>query len=494
MTANASGTGTSPPGTQNHSRTFHVETRSIDYVPLRERHGKVWHLFPVWFAGDAHLATIATGIIGIALGGNLIWSAIAVVAGCAFGTFFMAFHSTQGPQLGLPQMVQSRPQFGYVGALLVWVVALVTYIGYTGFNQILVGSTLRQLAHVPDGVSYVGYAVVGIALAIVGYDFIHKASRWLTYMMLVVLITFTIGIVVVHPFTGAQLNLGAFSLTPFLVQFFTAAVYQLSWSIYVSDYSRYLPPDVGVKSSFWWTYLGATIGGAWMMLVGTIAAGLFPKAEAVNAVISAGDKVFAGFGVILLLASVLPLITIGTLNFYGGSLTLLSSLDSLKTFKLTLGKRIVALLVIGVLSSVIAFGSSQSFIAQFGEFLTVLGYLFTPWTAINLIDFYVVRRGHYSIREIFNPRGIYRRWSWRGLTAYVLGFACMMPFAVIGSIEGPVARLMNGTDISMVIGLAVASGSYLLLTRSLDVTAERAVVRKADIGLDPDAASVQAVH
>src|SRR5204862_2187352 len=100
-------------------------------------------LFPVWFAGDAHLATIATGAIGVALGGNLIWTAIAVVLGGAFGTFFMAFHSTQGPQLGLPQMVQSRPQFGYVGALLVWVVALTTYIGYTGFNQILVGSTMR---------------------------------------------------------------------------------------------------------------------------------------------------------------------------------------------------------------------------------------------------------------------------------------------------------------------------------------------------------------
>ena len=498
MTVNASsgaGTGTGAPGqSRSHSPTFHVETRSIDYVPLAERHGKVWHLFPVWFAGDAHLATVATGIIGIALGGNLIWTAIAVVAGCAFGTFFMAFHSTQGPQLGLPQMVQSRPQFGYVGALLVWVVALTTYIGYTGFNQILVGSTLHQLAHVPDGVSYVGYAVVGIVLAVVGYDFIHKASRWLTYLMLAVLIVFTIGIAAVHPFTGTELNIGAFSLTPFLVQFFTAAVYQLSWAIYVSDYSRYLPRNVGVKSSFWWTYLGATIGGAWMMLVGTIAAGLFPKAEAVNAVISAGDKIFGGFGTVLLVASVLPLITIGTLNFYGGSLTLLSSMDSIRPLKPTLAKRVVTLLVIGVASSVIAFGSSESFIAQFGNFLTVLGYLFTPWTAINLIDFYVVRRGHYSIREIFNPRGLYGRWSWRGLTAYGLGFASMMPFAVIGSVEGPVARLMHGTDISMVVGLAVASGSYLLLTRSLDVTAERAAAHKADIGLDPDDTSVPAAR
>jgi purine-cytosine permease-like protein len=114
-----------------------IETRSIDYVPLAERHGKVWHLWPVWFSGDAHLATLAVGVPGVTLGGNLLWTAVAVVLGCLLGTFFMAFHSTQGPQLGLPQMIQSRPQFGYRGALLVWAVALAAYIGYNAFNQVL---------------------------------------------------------------------------------------------------------------------------------------------------------------------------------------------------------------------------------------------------------------------------------------------------------------------------------------------------------------------
>jgi hypothetical protein len=45
-------------------------------------------------------------------------------------------------------------------------------------------------------------------------------------------------------------------------------------AIYVSDYSRYLPKDVGVRASFWWTYTGAGIGGAWMMLIGTVAVAL----------------------------------------------------------------------------------------------------------------------------------------------------------------------------------------------------------------------------
>src|ERR1700732_1378396 len=123
-----------------------IEKRSIDYVPIAERHGKVWHLWPVWFSGDAHLATIATGVVGIALGGNFAWMALAVILGCALGTFFMAFHSTQGPQLGLPQMIQSRPQFGYFGALLVWGVAMVSYLGYHAFNTVLAVQALHQLS------------------------------------------------------------------------------------------------------------------------------------------------------------------------------------------------------------------------------------------------------------------------------------------------------------------------------------------------------------
>ncbi len=41
-----------------------IESRSIDYVPIAERHGKVWHLWPVWFSGDAHLATVASARSG----------------------------------------------------------------------------------------------------------------------------------------------------------------------------------------------------------------------------------------------------------------------------------------------------------------------------------------------------------------------------------------------------------------------------------------------
>src|ERR1700684_693514 len=169
-----------------------IEKRSIDYVPIAERHGKVWHLWPVWFSGDAHLATVTTGVVGVALGGHLLWMASAVLLGCAFGTFFMAFHSTQGPQLGLPQMIQSRPHFGYVGALLVWGVALIAYIGFNAFNQILAAQTVLSLYSGDSALIMLVFSVLSVSLAVIGYDLIHLAQRWGAYVLIVALLIFTV--------------------------------------------------------------------------------------------------------------------------------------------------------------------------------------------------------------------------------------------------------------------------------------------------------------
>jgi nucleobase:cation symporter-1, NCS1 family len=467
-----------------------IEKRSIDYVPIAERHGKVWHLWPVWFSGDAHLATVATGVVGIALGGNLIWTAIAVVLGGALGTFFMAFHSTQGPQLGLPQMIQSRPQFGYVGALLVWGVALVVYVGFNAFNQVLAAQTVHSLYGGDPNLTMLGFTLLSVSLAVIGYDLIHLAQRWIAYVLIVALLVFSAAVLLRGQLPAQEIAISDFRTVPFLAQFFAAASYQIAWSIYVSDYSRYLPRNVGVSASFWWTYLGAFVGGAWTMLVGTVAAALYPTLEISTALRNAADAVLPGFGKPLLLCSLLGLVTITSLNFYGGSLTLLSVVDSLKPSRPTLAKRLLTLVILTVAATGLALVSSENFAAKFAEFLAVLLYLLTPWTAINLVDFYLVRKGHYSVREIFNPHGMYGRWNWRGLLAYGVGFIVMIPFFSTDTWKGPVAKWLGGADIAMLVGLPVSALVYIWACRSMDLEADRRRADAADVGLDPDA-SVQ---
>jgi nucleobase:cation symporter-1, NCS1 family len=462
--------------------------RSIDYVPLAERHGKVWHLWPVWFSGDAHLATLAVGVLGITLGGNLLWTAVAVVLGNVLGTFFMAFHSTQGPQLGLPQMIQSRPQFGYSGALLVWAVALIAYIGYNAFNQVLVVQALHQLTPAISATSAVGmvvFALLAVSLAAVGYDQIHRAQRSFAYLMIAILTVFTIGALFTLKFPPAQWDRGGFRAVPFLAQMFAAASYQLSWSIYVSDYSRYLPRDVGVSESFWWTYLGAFIGGTWMMLVGTVAAAMAPQLDIAAAMEHAADAVIPGLGKVLLVGGLLGLVTITALNFYGASLTLLSVADTLRPLQCTVSKRLASLALALLASTALALNASGNFVERFQDYLSLLLYLFTPWTAINLVDFYLVRKGHYSIREIFNSGGMYGRWNWRGLTAYAVGFVVMIPFFSTDLYTGPVARALGKADIAMLVGLPVAAVVYILACRSMDLEHDRRRAAAADVGLDP---------
>jgi NCS1 family nucleobase:cation symporter-1 len=480
---------------QQQPRISGVEVRSIDYVPLSERHGKLWHLGPLWFMSNAQIATLAVGLISFFDGGNLTWSLIAIVLGTLLGTLFMAFHSAQGPQLGLPQMIQSRPQFGYVGALLVWFFAYVQYFGFNIFNTILAGNAMHTTAHGAVKLWVVVATVLAFVIALFGYDLIHRAEQVLTYMMLVIFGIFTIAVFTLH-YPAGSWTLSGFKWTPFLGQFGVVAGYQISWAIYVSDYSRYLPPGVTVRKTFYWTYWGSALGGAWLMLVGALLAGWAGttfSGTGIPEINTVGDKVFDGFGPIVLILAAIGLISVTALNMYGGSLTLISAIDSFKRVKPTTSVRALTIGITAALSLIGALASTTNFLSHFNDFLLLVLYFFIPWTAVNLVDYYVVRRGHYAIAEIFKPNGIYGRWGWRGITSYVVGFVAMTPFFSVGTAYvGFLAHKLNGADISLFIGLPISGILYYVLAQSIDVEAEKRVADEEQTELE-DAASHHAV-
>jgi nucleobase:cation symporter-1, NCS1 family len=462
-----------PPSTSG--RIGGVEVRSIDYVPLNERHGKVWSQGPLWFMSNAQIATLAVGVLSATAGGNLIWSLLAIVAGALLGTFFMAFHSAQGPQLGLPQMIQSRPQFGYMGALLVWAFAYLQYAGFNIFNTILAGDALHTTVHGPAKLWIVVATVLAAVVALVGYDLIHGVERWLTLGFLIIFGILTIAVLTLS-YPHGSFDLGDFKATPFLVQFGAVAGYQISWAIYVSDYSRYLPPDVTVRKTFFWTYWGSALGAIWLMCLGAaLASWAGDKFDTITSLNSAGDQFFSGFGAIALIFSTLGLISVTALNMYGGSLTLISAIDSFSKVRPTAMVRVITITLTAVLSVIPALLIGENFLTNFEDFLLLVLYLFIPWTAVNLVDYYIVRRGHYAIAEIFNPHGLYGRWGWRGITAYLVGFAAMLPFFSTSKYTGFIANDLKGADISLFIGLPVAGILYYLFAKSIDIEGETVI-------------------
>jgi len=167
---------------------------------------------------NAQIATLAVGLISITGGGTLWWSIIAIAAGILIGTLFMAFHSAQRPQLGLPQMIQSRPQFGYIGALLVWLFAYLQYAGFNVFNSVLAADSMHSTVHGNTKMWIALVTVIAFVIALVGYDVIHRAERVLTGLMLVIFGLFTIGLFFLN-YPAGTFDLGTFKATPFLAQF-----------------------------------------------------------------------------------------------------------------------------------------------------------------------------------------------------------------------------------------------------------------------------------
>jgi NCS1 family nucleobase:cation symporter-1 len=472
---------------ESKERRGGLEVRSIDYVPLSERHGKLWHLGPLWFMSNAQIATLAVGVLGVTTGGNLIWSLIALFLGTAIGTFFMAAHSAQGPQLGLPQMIQSRPQFGYVGAILVWLFAYLQYAGFNIFNTLLAADAMEATVHGGTKFWIVAATVIAVVAALVGYDLIHSMERYLTYGFLVLFGILTI-VVFLLPYPAGSFDLGHFDLAPFLLQFSVVAGYQISWAIYVSDYSRYLPPDVTVSKTFWWTYGGSGLGALWIMAIGSGLAAWAGKAfDTIPSLQAAGDRVFTGFGAIILIFSALGLISVTALNLYGGSLTLISASDSFRRIQPTLRVRVVTIVLTAMISLVLALLSSSSFLDNFENFLLLVLYFFIPWTAVNLVDYFLVRKGHYAIAEIFRPDGIYGRWGWRGILSYLVGFVAMIPFFSTGIFSGWVANAAHGADFSLFVGLPVSGLLYWVLSRNIDVAAEQALAEREADALEREA-------
>jgi nucleobase:cation symporter-1, NCS1 family len=462
-----------------------IEVRSIDWVPDTERHGRLWHQAPLWFLGNFQYFSIPIGFIGPSLGLSLGWTAVAAALGLLIGTTFMAFHASQGPQMGLPQMIQSRAQFGYRGVVVVLFATLFTYVAFNVTDQVLLGSGLEAAfgwnAHVVAIVATVGAAI----LAIYGHDWVHRVFRSILYVLLPLTTILTIGILLGQAGGHAPTTHYGYSGVAFMAQLSASAAYNITYAPYVSDYSRYLPAKTPAKWVIASVFFGAAGAAYWLIVLGAWLATRLGAVDGLAGLQTAGNNVFGNLGDVVAFLSALALAATMGMNAYGGALSVLTGIDSFKPLRPTRTARIVAILVLTVVWYVVGESITSGAVSTVFTALTLMLYLLVPWTATNLVDYFFVRRGHYAITELFRLHGLYGVWAWRGLTAYAVGFLFEIPFMVLPTLgswsyTGFMVAKVNGIDIAWMVGLVVSSVTYLILARSLDLDKEREAQRVSD--------------
>lgn len=450
----------------HEGNTARIEARSYEHVPLDERHGKTSSLFSLWFGEQLSSFALVTGALSIGLGLNFGWACVSIILGNLIGASMMAGHSAQGPALGLPQMIQSRAQFGFFGTLLPLIITWFMYVAFSAVAVVIAGQGLQSVFGGPEPL-WIGLSVIPILiLAIVGYDLIHKSIKYVGWVMgalfLVVLV-----LLLHHGVSAEQLNGGGFSWKAFLGSTSLFVTWQLTYAPYVSDYSRYLPPDK-VKGAFGYTYLGTCLGAILVMIIGAGVATLAPTDDVVQTVRSLGGPV--GGAVIVLMLS-LGLIMVNSTNIYGGTMSTMTILAHFKPIKSTVRKRIVAALVIGGLAVLAGVAGSADFVNNLISYLNFVLYFLIPWTTVNLVDFYVVHHGDYKTEDFFDQNGAFGRWGAPAIITYFVTFLVELPFMATTVFTGPVAARIGDVDLAWLVGPIVSIPLYLfLIKRKLKIT------------------------
>jgi nucleobase:cation symporter-1, NCS1 family len=463
-----------------------IEARSIDYIPESERHGKVWQQGPFWFLGNFQFFTITIGFIGPALGLSIGHTVLAGTLGIVFGTLFMAFHATQGPHLGLPQMIQSRAQLGYRGVVIALFGSFVTFMLFNVVDVILIGSGLDGIFGWDALLVSVAVTIIAAVLAIYGHDLLHRVFRLLFIVALPFYVILTIAIVTGNA-GGAPAAAGEFSWASFAAMFTAAAAYNITYAPYVSDYSRYLPRDTATRPIVASVFLGAAGSAVWLIALGAWLATNLGATDGLVALRDAGDTVFVGLGSLLAILSVLALVATMGINAYSAMLSTVTALDSVLTIKPSRSLRVVTIALLAVVWAAVGISFGGDAVGALFNSLIVMLYLIVPWTAVNLVDYFFVRRGRYAITDLFTPSGIYGAWGARGLIAYAIGLVAMVPFFVVpGVFSGPLVAAVGGVDISAVVGLLVSGLAYFALTRSLDLAAEEPAIADSERRLAAD--------
>ncbi|HEY6538565.1 MAG TPA: cytosine permease [Candidatus Dormibacteraeota bacterium] len=438
-----------------------VERRAIDYIPEEERRGHPNTLFTLWFASNVQVTAVATGALGVVLGLNLLWAILAILIGNLLGGLFMAYHSIQGPKMGIPQMIQSRAQFGMFGAILPLVVVVLMYVGFFVTGGVLGGQALAALVHLPTIPSIIVCDAIILAITWVGYDLFHAYDRVVAVLSALVFLALLIKLATMVP---AHMASSGVTFGTVLLAISIFASWQITWAPYVSDYSRYLPSSTSSQHTFWFTYLGSAGGACFVMIVGALAAAVAEDKVLANTP-SYLASLFPSVGWLLLVIILLGLFAANLENLYGAFLTAFTGISPSGKLAPGLPSRIVTTTVVAIVGTIIAIAASANFLTNLTNFILFLLYFLIPWTAINLTDYYFVRHGHYDIGEIFKTDGRYGVVNWVAVGIYVLTILVELPFMNSSFFEGPIAKDLGGGDIAWILGFLVAAVLYYISTR-----------------------------
>ncbi len=447
-----------------------IESHGIAPIPLENRYGSTWRNLTVWFAPNINVSGLFTGSLAVYFGLGFWQAVVAVVVGTVLGCLPVAYLARWGPQTGMGQLPLARLPFGKtiaVPALVQWI----STIAWDALVGLFGAEALETLFHVPFAVGAIIILVIEGVMGFMGYELIHQFEKWAS---LLAVVFFTILAVRVIQHGGVQWHNTVHGGTAWGMFFLMVAIsvsLGIGWATYAADYSRYMKPDASSGAIFGYTLAGLSFSYIWVLVLGAAAGTFLTDQTAVGVQHLMGG----GLGTFGLIAMGIGAVASNQMNDYSGSLALQAAGVKVK-------RPYIAALVIIIAFGLIMWMHSGTTAAKFENLLLFTGYWVAPFAAVVMIDWTYREHGLSlrALKESLEFRNLESGWS--ALVALLVGFGAMVPFMNTELIEGPVAKALDGTDLSFYVGFVVTLGVYYVL-RAVDLGRQKATAPPEDTPL-----------
>jgi nucleobase:cation symporter-1, NCS1 family len=364
-------------------------------------------------------------------------------------------------------MISCRVQFGVYGAVIPIVAVCLMYIGFSASGCVLAGQAVGRLLDVDDGIGIAIFSCLIVIVTLFGYRFIHGLGRIASVLGIAAFVYMFSRLLAAHD-VAALLAERHFSLSKFLLAMSLSASWQIAYGPYVADYSRYMPRDTPVAGVFAAVGLGSVIGSQISMTFGVLAAALagdrFEHHE-VAYIVSLGSTGVASS--LLYFSIAFGKVTVTSLNAYGSFMSMATMVSGFRRgLRISVRHRFFYIVSMVGASALLALTGRHSFLKEFEAFILCLLAVFTPWSAINLVDFYCFTRSRYDVPALSDPGGRYGRWNATGIMIYLIGILVQIPFLSTAFYTGPLVEPLGGVDVSWIVGLIVPAALYRAFGRA----------------------------
>jgi NCS1 family nucleobase:cation symporter-1 len=443
-------------------RVATVEPGGVEYIALKERHGKPIQMFWTWLSPNLEFATVFIGVIAVAFLGLNVWqAATAIIVGTVLGALSHGVLSSWGPKFGVPMMVASRGAFGFLGNILpAGLNGITASFGWFIVNSVSGAFALQALfpsTNVPFWLAFLVIVVVQVIIATLGHNLIHVFERLALPLLGTVFI-----IACLFIFINGHYD---FSTTPipgaWFLAFTAAFGYAVGWNPFAADYTRYLPPNTDRKMVGFWAGSGVLLSCIVLELAGavlvTVTGTKWGTSDIPTAQLQRAMPDLVYYPTLICIA--LGAVAANAINIYSGTMSLVAL--GIREMGLSLRQRRAML---AVLAGVIGyFGGlvleSRGVASQYTNFLLLISYWIAPWLAVMFTDYWL-RRGDYGDESMFYNTKYLR---WQGFVAMAVALVVSVGlFAnIFGLYVGPIANSYPQIgDITFIVGFVISAGLY----------------------------------